>query len=70
MTEMQTHVAAEGERLDQIHYAYYQTLEGFDQLLAANRHLLRKPVLENGDLVYLPILRLPDEVSESKGLWK
>lgn len=67
--ELQKHVAVEGERLDQIHYLYYETMEGFEQLLEANRHLLRKPILDTGDIVYLPVLVLDDEEEKGSEPW-
>ena len=66
---MEKHIALGGERLDQVHYAYYQTLEGFDQLLIVNRHLLRKPILENGDIVYLPVLVLEETTATGNEPW-
>lgn len=47
-------VANQGDRLDQIIYAYYGTLDVMNEVMSANVHLLRKAILDTGDKVYLP----------------
>ena len=61
--------AYKGQRLDQIVFSEYSTLESdvFNAVLSVNTHLLNKLELEAGDVVYLPKI----EIKEPKGkhLW-
>lgn len=61
-------IAKTGERLDQIIYSNYGTLEAFEQVLEANPHLLKKEILEIGDIVYLPNVVL-EKVKKEDVLW-
>jgi phage tail protein X len=49
---MKTYRASEGERLDTIVYAHYDTLEVFPQVLQLNARLTT--LLKDGDIVKLP----------------
>lgn len=68
---MREYRASRGERLDQIVFREYGTLEVLQRVLEANVHLLRKVELEADDVVYLP--ELPKEpktqVQKGKALW-
>lgn len=61
-------IAKTGERLDQIIYSNYGTLEVFGQVLEVNPHLLKKEILEIGDIVYLPNVVL-EKVKKEDVLW-
>jgi phage tail protein X len=62
------YIAKEGERLDEIAYRYYATLENFAQVLEHNRALLPKEKLSAGDRVVLPDWR-PPKTKEAAALW-
>jgi len=66
---LKTVTAYKGQRLDQIIYKKYSTLESdvVNAVLSVNVHLLNKLELEAGDVVYLPKI----EAKEPKGkhLW-
>lgn len=61
-------IAKAGERLDQIIYSNYGTLEVFEQVLEVNPHLLKKEILEIEDIVYLPNVVL-EKVKKEDVLW-
>jgi len=67
---MREYVATQGERLDQIIYREYKTLDKniVDEVLKANPHLLNKLVLDAFDKVYLPEIEIKSS-SEDKALW-
>ena len=69
MVFLKTVKAYKGQRLDQIIYKEYSTLESdvVNTVLSANTHLLSKLELEAGDVVKLPKI----EAKEPKGkhLW-
>ncbi|MDR0666770.1 MAG: tail protein X [Campylobacteraceae bacterium] len=52
---MTKYIAHEGERLDQIVYKHYKTLDVFAQVLKFNARL--KPILADKDIVYLPTIK-------------
>jgi len=66
---LKTVIAKKGQRLDQIIYKEYGSLnqEIINSVMSANKHLLAKIELEGGDKVYLPNI----EIKEPKGkhLW-
>jgi len=66
---MREYVAAQGERLDQIIYREYKTLDKntLNEVLKANPHLLDKFTLDAFDKVYLPEIKIPS--NEDKVLW-
>lgn len=64
---MKEYLAKKGERLDQIVYAHYKSLEQFEKVLDCNKHLLCKLILNAGDKVYLPIIQFVEK--ETKRLW-
>jgi len=47
-------VATQGDRLDQIIYQHYGTLDVMNEVMIHNSHLMSTPILQNGDKVYLP----------------
>ena len=69
MVLLKTVIAKKGQRLDQIIYKEYGSLnqEIINCVISANKHLLTKIELEGGDKVYLPNI----EIKEPKGkyLW-
>lgn len=64
-------LAQKGDRLDQIVYNYYGTLEPLNSVMLANAELMKKSVLEDKDVVYLPDYTA-SEASEDDGvnLWQ
>lgn len=52
-------IATKGDRLDQIIYQYYGTLDVMNEVMMANVHLLRKAILDDGDKVNLPDIHVP-----------
>lgn len=47
-------VATQGDRLDQIIYHHYGTLDVMNEVMMHNPNLMSTPILQNGDKVYLP----------------
>jgi len=62
------YIAQKGDRLDQIVYKKYKTLKIFEKVLEANLHLLNKVILDEGDIVYLPKIKI-EKPKEVKALW-
>jgi len=62
-------VAATGDRLDQIIYAHYGTLDVMNEVMMSNAHLMGKPILDAGDKVYLPDIDLPEPTETGVSLW-
>lgn len=44
----------ENKRLDQVVYDNLGSLENFEKILELNKHLIKKEILDIGDIVYLP----------------
>ena len=67
---MKEHIATQGERLDQIIYREYKTLNQnvVNKVLEVNPHLLNKIELEAFDKVYLPDIVI-ESSKEDKTLW-
>jgi len=63
-------VATQGDRLDQIIFIHYGTLDVMNDVMMSNAHLMRKAILSTGDIVYLPDVSVPEQ-SETIGvnLW-
>lgn len=68
---MKEYRASKGERVDQIIFKEYGTLESIGIVLEVNTHLLRKVELEAGDRVYLPDLQkeAQERTKKGKALW-
>ncbi len=67
---MKTYTAQNGDRLDQIVYQEYNTLKVMDKVLEANIHLKHKVLLEDGDIVNLPVVTIEKEtIKKVKTLW-
>jgi phage tail protein X len=62
-------IATQNDRLDQIIYAHYGTLDVMNEVMMTNAHLMGKPILDNGDKVYLPDIKLPDQTESGVSLW-
>ncbi len=63
-------LATQGDRLDQIIYAHYGTLDVMNEVMMANVHLLHKAILDNGDKVYLPDIDVtPQSKTAGVNLW-
>lgn len=62
-------VATQGDRLDQIIYAHYGTLDVMNEVMMSNAHLMSKAILDNGDKVYLPDIKIPDKLETGISLW-
>ncbi|MBD3842592.1 MAG: tail protein X, partial [Campylobacterales bacterium] len=54
-------IAQNGDRLDQIVYKEYGTLKVIDKVLEENTHLKYKVLLEDGDVVNIPVVYIPKE---------
>ncbi|GAB6045068.1 hypothetical protein JCM11957_06660 [Caminibacter profundus] len=67
---MREYIATQGERLDQIIYREYKTLnqDVVNKVLEVNSHLLNKIELEAFDKVYLPDIVI-ESLKEDKTLW-
>ena len=67
---MREYIATQGERLDQIIYREYKTLDKnvVNEVLKANPHLLTKLILDAFDKVYLPEIEIKPSL-EDKALW-
>ena len=59
----------EQKRLDQVVYEKLGSLERFEEILARNRHLIGKEVLDIGDIVYLPESKPKEKIVKEKALW-
>ncbi len=66
---MSEYIAKEGERLDQIVFRVYGSLEYFEEVLRANIHLAAKRELSAGDVVRLPDMDTNVKSVEEKALW-
>lgn len=62
-------VATQGDRLDQIIMAFYKTLSVMNEVMIVNVHLMNKPVLDMGDIVYLPDILVPVQPKTGVSLW-
>lgn len=60
--------ASDNQRLDEIVYEQYGTLEFMEIVLENNPHLTTKLVLNIGDVVYLPTVDKTIEIKEDE-LW-
>ncbi len=65
---MKQYKAQNCDRLDQIVYAEYKTLDVFDKVIACNPILATKPILSDGDLVNLPVVDIKI-IPKAKKLW-
>ncbi len=61
--------AQNGDRLDQLANDEYGNLSHFDEVMEANQHLATKPVLDDGDIVYLPAITIVAEEIKVQTLW-
>lgn len=66
---MRRTVATQGDRLDQIIYTFYGTLEVMNEVMMSNSHLMGKPILSDGDIVYLPKITAAVPVQSGVSLW-
>lgn len=62
-------VATKGDRLDQIIYQYYGTLDVMNEVMMNNPHLMSTPILSTGDKVYLPEITEPEQAETGVSLW-
>jgi len=62
-------IATQGDRLDQIIMAFYKTLSVMNEVMIINIHLMNKPVLDRGDVVYLPDIVAPAPTETGVSLW-
>lgn len=62
-------LATEKERLDEIVYREYKTLEVFEKVLEHNPHLTSKIILNMGEIVNLPIISIKKENEKEESLW-
>lgn len=66
---MKRTVATQGDRLDQIIYTYYGTLDVMNEVMMSNVNLLSKTILDAGDVVYLPDISAPEQPETGVSLW-
>jgi phage tail protein X len=67
---MKTIIAQAGDRLDQIVNREYGTQEVFTKVFEANPQLATKPILDDGDIVNIPIVNIEQiPQNEAKTLW-
>ncbi len=60
----------ENKRLDQIVYDKLKSLDGFEEILELNKHLIEKNILEIGDIVLLPEYNQNDKkIIKEIALW-
>ena len=60
----------ENKRLDQIIYEKLGSLNNFEEILESNKHLVKKEILNIGDIVYLPEYKQNEEkIVKEKALW-
>lgn len=62
-------IATQNDRLDQIIYQYYGTLNVMNEVMMNNVHLMGKAILDNGDKVYLPDVIIPAPTETGVSLW-
>lgn len=62
---MNKYIAKDFERLDNIVFKHYGSLENFKEVLEINTHL--EAILKAGDIVFLPIVKAK-EIKQNK-LW-
>lgn len=62
-------VATKGDRLDQIIYQYYRSLDVMNEVMINNPHLMSTPILQSGDKVYLPDIAEPEQSETGVSLW-
>lgn len=62
-------VATKGDRLDQIIYQYYGSLDVMNEVMINNPHLMSRPILESDDKVYLPDITKPEQSVTGVSLW-
>lgn len=67
---MTNYTAKDGDRLDEIVYQNYGSLQPMDLVLIENSDLLSTTHLYAGDTVYLPDWEPPKAKTEAKRLWK
>lgn len=65
---MKTIYAQNGERLDQIVYREYKTLDYFEKVVESNPHLKNKIFLDENDIVNLPIVK-KEQKAKLDSLW-
>ena len=61
-------IAEAQDRMDEIAYKHYGTLENFGEVIEANIHLCNKSILDKQDQVYLPDY-VPPIVEKAIALW-
>lgn len=66
---MRRTVATQGDRLDQIIYTFYGTLDVMNEVMMNNSHLMSKPILSDGDIVYLPNITAAVPIQSGVSLW-
>ncbi len=59
--------AKDYERLDQIVFREYQTLDYFEKVLEQNPKIANKMFLDENDVVYLPVFKV--QIKKLEELW-
>lgn len=62
-------IATQGDRLDQIVYQYYKTLDVLGEVMMSNPDLLNKPILDEGDRVALLDITIEAQSETGVSLW-
>ena len=67
---MKTVKAQAGDRLDQIVFKEYKTLKIFDKVLEANPLLATKVILDDDEIVNIPVIYIEKEtINKVQSLW-
>jgi len=62
--------AERGDRLDQIVFKHYATLDVYVEVLESNEHLINKMILDDEDIVNLPLIEIElNPIKEVETLW-
>ena len=59
----------QAQRLDEIVFAHYKSLDYLDEVIQANPDLLSKLIIEVGDKVELPVFKSVSKINKTKSLW-
>ena len=71
-----TYTAKLGDRLDSIYFRFYGDItlhsyeSGYNAFVLANIHLAHSPVLQGGEIVYLPSFEATNSTDEVLGIWE
>lgn len=67
ITEVITHVTADGDRWDLLAWRYYGEATGYERIVAANPGVALSPVLPSGLTLNIPVLEEPPATLATAG---